>query len=378
MSAAKDSVAECLPMLLQAPPGQLKNVTYDLKNILLSTGANANLEEHMQPYLGQHHCAQLSVANIKRGDQSDDAIICDAAKIETPQGLRYVHPRMQVSFAYDYANDTVSDVQPLPAQHALETLRAAVDEQLRKYLYNHFHNGVSSVFVPTASAVEKEIEAPQDGRSTKKTESEEGSTEHEHETDPAESANESEKQGAEISEPAKASETAQEETVDKAQAEAPDSGTISLDTETVTLEQDVARSLLTLHVVGNKYNLRNYWSGRWRSTYVYDTTTHTFLEAKIELLCHYFENGNVQMHTKVQALPTYTAPSTDPAALASAIVSAIERYEQAYQTSLFDTTDELRERAFKLLRRTLPITRQKIDWEKAVSYKLGSELANKP
>ena len=69
-------------------------------------------------------------------------------------------------------------------------------------------------------------------------------------------------------------------------------------------------------------------------------------------------------------------PGTGKTHIATALgIQAIEHHEQVYQAKLFDATDTLREHAFKALRRTLPITRQKIDWSKIVSYKVGSDMA---
>ena len=136
-------------------------------------------------------------------------------------------------------------------------------------------------------------------------------------------------------------------------------------------------SHLTIHIVGNKYNLRNFWSGRWRSTYVVDPQTCNFIKASIRVQAHYFENGNVQLKAENEDLPAVDVQGNSVDSITKAIVDAIEKHEQKYQSTLFSTTDMLREQAFKALRRTLPITRQKIDWDKAVSYKLGAELANK-
>lgn len=68
--------------------------------------------------------------------------------------------------------------------------------------------------------------------------------------------------------------------------------------------------------------------------------------------------------------------TASPATGASRIVALIESEEGKYQSSLNDTYIEMGEKTFKGLRRALPLTRQKIDWDKVLGYKLGAELAS--
>ena len=56
-----------------------------------------------------------------------------------------------------------------------------------------------------------------------------------------------------------------------------------------------------------------------------------------------------------------SAPSNTAA---SKIVALIEDEEGKYQISLNETYQEMGEKTFKGLRRALPLTRQKIDWDK--------------
>ena len=56
--------------------------------------------------------------------------------------------------------------------------------------------------------------------------------------------------------------------------------------------------------------------------------------------------------------------TSSPSAAASKILALIEDEEGKYQTSLNDTYHEMGEKTFKGLRRALPLTRQKIDWDK--------------
>jgi capping protein alpha len=53
------------------------------------------------------------------------------------------------------------------------------------------------------------------------------------------------------------------------------------------------------------------------------------------------------------------------------IVRQIANAEKKYQEDLNKAFGSLSEGAFKSLRRQLPITRQKIEWEKVASYRLG-------
>ncbi|KAJ7600977.1 F-actin-capping protein subunit alpha [Mycena floridula] len=132
-----------------------------------------------------------------------------------------------------------------------------------------------------------------------------------------------------------------------------------------------------IQFVANKYNPSNYWSGRWRSEYLVNLNDNT-VQGKILVTVHYYEQGNVQLssnHSVSITLPSGAVTST-PATGASRILALIEAEEGNYQTSLNDTYHEMGEKTFKGLRRALPLTRQKLDWDKVLGYKLGAELAS--
>ena len=65
--------------------------------------------------------------------------------------------------------------------------------------------------------------------------------------------------------------------------------------------------------------------------------------------------------------PTLELPASLVADAASApkILALIARAETAYQTELSHAFADMSEKAFKSLRRALPLTRQKLDWDKA-------------
>lgn len=63
---------------------------------------------------------------------------------------------------------------------------------------------------------------------------------------------------------------------------------------------------------------------------------------------------------------------------AAEIVKNIIGVEKKYQEELNRAFGALSEGAFKSLRRQLPITRQKIDWDKIGSYRLGQGKSDFP
>ncbi|KAG6830393.1 hypothetical protein H0H87_008280 [Tephrocybe sp. NHM501043] len=132
-----------------------------------------------------------------------------------------------------------------------------------------------------------------------------------------------------------------------------------------------------VQVVANKYNATNYWSGRWRSEYIVDLSENK-VTGKVQVNVHYYEQGNVQLattHDLTLTLPPAVVTST-PSASASRILALIEDEESKYQTTLNETYSKMGEKTFKGLRRALPMTRQKIDWDKVLGYKLGAELTS--
>lgn len=356
MTCSRDAVQACVNMLLQTPPGQENQVLHDIKGILEGTVSSDQVEDHARPVLLQYAHEQLLPVSIDLEGQSDHAIVCEAAKLDG----KYYHPRLSCTFVYDPSQ--VSAVQvtsiPRPTSEA-ETLRSAVDEELSKYMCRHFHAGVCSTFLPssyisarqaaseTASIQDADVKGQKEGSA---------SSVHATTTERAEVTRD------EASQTCPTDQEFKSEVLQSPLTEcAPSTGA----------PEPVSTPTLTLHIVGNKYNLRNFWSGRWRSTYVFDLSTKAFTRADIRVQTHYFENGNVQMQTQYSdAMPVFQSTGCT----AADVIRAIEAHEQHYQTKLFESTDLLREDAFKALRRTLPITREKVDWDKAVSYKIGAEL----
>ncbi|KAK3705707.1 F-actin-capping protein subunit alpha [Vermiconidia calcicola] len=127
-------------------------------------------------------------------------------------------------------------------------------------------------------------------------------------------------------------------------------------------------SAIAILLVASKYSPQNFWNGRWRSTYLLDPLSKS-LQGTIKVDVHYYEDGNVRMNTTKKVEIGSGASSAD------AVVREIAKAENKYQEELNRAFTALAEGSFKGLRRQLPVTRQRVEWEKISGYRLGQDVA---
>ncbi|KJZ78485.1 F-actin-capping protein subunit alpha [Hirsutella minnesotensis 3608] len=120
-------------------------------------------------------------------------------------------------------------------------------------------------------------------------------------------------------------------------------------------------------IVANKYSPNNFWNGRWRSVYEFDPVSGS-LQGTVKVDVHYYEDGNVRL------LTNKVVTASIPSATGTSIAKEISVLEKKYQEELNKGFVKLSEGAFKGLRRQLPVTRQKIEWDKVTSYRLGQDI----
>ncbi|KAI9805917.1 MAG: hypothetical protein M1825_000531 [Sarcosagium campestre] len=131
-------------------------------------------------------------------------------------------------------------------------------------------------------------------------------------------------------------------------------------------ENDTSIAIL---VVANKYSPSNFWNGRWRSLYIFSPSTSS-LKGNLKVDVHYYEDGNVRLLTDKPVTASFSSSTPSGAE----IVRQIASLEKKYQEELNRAFNIMNEGAFKSLRRQLPITRQKIEWEKISSYRAAQDI----
>ena len=132
-------------------------------------------------------------------------------------------------------------------------------------------------------------------------------------------------------------------------------------------------STLAILLVSNKYSPSNFWNGRLRTTYLYDVPSST-LTGTLQCDVHYYEDGNVRLQSKKTLPPTTIAASSSSSSAAGEIMRTVARVEKGWQEEMNRGFSRLSEGEFKGLRRQLPVTRQKVEWEKVTSYRAGKEI----
>jgi len=119
-------------------------------------------------------------------------------------------------------------------------------------------------------------------------------------------------------------------------------------------------------------DLSNYWAGRWWGEWRLSARAGGSvgqLTGTMKCNVHYFEDGNVQLtdgSTFQCELPLDKVGEN--------FAKKVQQFEQEFLSKLEDIYQTLSEQVIQSLRRRLPITRTKFDWDKHAVAKLAVDL----
>jgi capping protein alpha len=133
--------------------------------------------------------------------------------------------------------------------------------------------------------------------------------------------------------------------------------------------------VVTICISAGLFNPKNYWGGRWRSVWTVKFkpgSGNAQLDGNFKIQIHYYEEGNVQLNTNTDR--SKSVPVSDAASFADKALKIIAAAESDFHAALDKSYATMGQTTFKALRRPLPITRQKITWEKIMQYKVGDSL----
>ncbi|EPY50422.1 F-actin capping protein alpha subunit [Schizosaccharomyces cryophilus OY26] len=133
------------------------------------------------------------------------------------------------------------------------------------------------------------------------------------------------------------------------------------DVSIAIIQNDVNVQEYSIILVSLKYNPQNYYNGRWRCVCKYDTEIKKLVGTSF-IRVHYYEDGNVWL----DAERPIDVSVNDVGKLSDALTEV----ENANQRSFNVELSSLNDKKFKELRRQLPITRQKINWENVLGIRM--------
>jgi len=132
-------------------------------------------------------------------------------------------------------------------------------------------------------------------------------------------------------------------------------------------------------IESHAFEPKNWWNGRWRGqwsvTFPESGGGSAEVSGNLRVQVHYYEDGNVQLVSSKEIKENIGVQNKEEAA--KHFVELVSKAEMEYQRALSENYQAMSDTTFKALRRQLPVTRSKIDWNKILGYKIGGDLKSK-
>jgi len=127
-----------------------------------------------------------------------------------------------------------------------------------------------------------------------------------------------------------------------------------------------------ISIHSNRAQSNNFTSGVWLVKGVLKPEDEDFtLSLENIVSVHYYEDGNVQMNSATKDV--FKITKSEEEKMAGEIVGTLNKFVVNYHSTISDYYLKMQDSTFKLLRRQLPITKSKIDWDKLKVYTLAKE-----
>jgi len=131
---------------------------------------------------------------------------------------------------------------------------------------------------------------------------------------------------------------------------------------------------LTICISAKNVHLGNFWTGGWRSCYGIDMnkTGAAELKGTIKIGVHYFEDGNVQLHSNFDQVAKVNVSAKEDDT-GSAVAAAIAKIETDFHAHLEEMYVKMHTTTFKAMRRVLTIQKQHMNWNTA-AHAMAAEV----
>lgn len=116
-----------------------------------------------------------------------------------------------------------------------------------------------------------------------------------------------------------------------------------------------------LLISAHNYNFKNFWSGEWLSIWELKKSGSNYeLSGGVKISTYYYEEGNVQFKLSNDFQTKINASDSDTISLET--IKFIANSENRIQEDLEKVYDDLSDNYLKPLRRRIPFTGQRMNW----------------